>query len=327
MRRVEPAFPDLFPVTHVLRPGYLPGKRVTLDPIRMGIVWPDAPRRILPARANVPKSPIRALVFARVGAERCDALEQLLEAGSSVLLVVDDEQVCPSDLGLEKDGAADRVTVVWPLLPEPLGGPPAIPEEWQQWRWGAIAGLFPFPGAEAEIERLLEWVAESGGAFAVTAPLLLTPRDRHRILDGVDGTAFVDRMENCLFHADVSRGLLALERRAGVTIRRLGLDPVIPTLAPANAHPVAIRTAALLRLWARRLDQCYEESSWGWRLRRAARAIEVLKNDPMELAAVDNLRVVPGFEPWVEGFTRALWFGGEPVESAWNRWAGGNGRG
>ncbi len=327
MRKVEPAFPDLFPVTHVLRPGYLPGRRVTLDPIRMGIVWPNAPRRILPAKANVLKSPVRALVFARVAVERRDAFLELVETGSSVLLVLDEAEIEPGDLGVGEDQIQGRVTAVCPLLPEPLGQLPARPRGWPAGAWGAILGLFPFPGAEAEIERLLEWVAESGGAFAVTAPLLLTPRDRHRILDGVDGTGLVDEMENCLFHADVSRGLLALERRAGVMIQALGLDPVIPTLVPANGHPVAFRTAALLRLWARRLDQCYEESSWGWRLRRAARAIEMLRNDPMELAAADNLRVVPGFEPWVEGFTRSLWFGGEPVESAWNRWAGGNGPG
>jgi len=43
LRRIEPAYPDLFAVTHVLRPGYLPGKRVKLDPVRLGVVWEDAP--------------------------------------------------------------------------------------------------------------------------------------------------------------------------------------------------------------------------------------------------------------------------------------------
>ena len=53
MRRIEPAYPDLFPVTHVLRPGYMPGQKVSLDPIKLGVVWEDAPVRILPAEGSV----------------------------------------------------------------------------------------------------------------------------------------------------------------------------------------------------------------------------------------------------------------------------------
>lgn len=327
MRRVEPAFPDLLPVSHVLRPGYLPGGRVFLDPIRMGVVWPNAPRRILPAQGAIPKSSVRALAFGRVAVRRPGAVEEMLEAGSSVLLMLDQEGIQPANVGLDPETENTRVTVAFPLLQGPLAGKRPSPDGWESWGWGAILGLFPFPGAEAELEHTLEWLAAAGASFVITAPLLLTPKDRHRILDGLDGSGLMEQMENCLFHADVSRGLLALERRAGVTIRRLGLEPVIPTMVTAGPHPVAVRTAALLRLWARRLDQCFEESSWGWRLRRAARAIEVLKRDPMEMAAEDNLRVVPGFEPWVEGFTRSLWFGGEPVESVWTRWTRGNGHG
>ncbi len=327
MHRTEPAFPDLLPVTHVLRPGYLPGGRVFLDPVRMGVVWPNAPRRILPADGSLPKTPVRALAFGRVAVRRQEAIRELLESGSSVLLVLDEAGIAPADVGLNGGPEDDRVTAMLPVLPGPLAAELVRPVGWDDRRWGAILGLFPFPAAEAELERTVEWLHRAGAAFVVTAPLLLTPKDRHRILNGLDGSGDMERMENCLFHADVSRGLLALERQAGVTIQRLGLEPVIPSLAPAGPHPVAIRTAALLRLWARRLDQCFEESSWGWRLRRAARAMEVLKHDPMELAKEDNLRVVPGFEPWVEGFTRALWFGGEPVESVWTRWSRGNGRG
>ena len=40
----------------------------------------------------------------------------------------------------------------------------------------------------------------------------------------------------------------------------------------------------------------------------------------------DNLRIVPGFDPWVESFTRAVWFGGDPLDSAWQRWSGLNGQ-
>ena len=79
MRRIEPAYPDLFPITHVQRPGYLPGAKVSLDPIKLGIVWEDAPRRILPAEGSVPREAIRAMSFARVARERGDVLQRVLE--------------------------------------------------------------------------------------------------------------------------------------------------------------------------------------------------------------------------------------------------------
>lgn len=325
MRRIEPAFPDLVPITHVLRPGYLPGRRVALDPIRMGVVWEDAPRRILPAQDAIPRQSLRAMVFARVAAERHAALAALLERGSSVLIILDDPTLAPSDLGLDGETEPGRVVAALPVLPSPLAEDLGLPKPWSDRRWGAILGLFPFPGAGAELERRLERLQQSGASFAVTAPLLLTPKDRHRILDGCDGTGIEDRLENSLFHADVGRGLHALERRAGVASKALGMDAFVPCLVPQGCHPKAVRTAAMLRLWARRLDQLHEESSWGWRLRRAATAVEKVGADPHVLAAEDNLRVVPGFDPWVESFTRAIWDGGEPVEAAWTSWSGGDG--
>ncbi len=321
MRRIEPAFPDLVPISHVLRPGYLPGRRVALDPIRMGVVWDDAPRRILPAQDAVPRQPLRVLAFARVAAERRSALAALIERGSSVLLVLDDPELAPSDLGLNGEIEPGRIVVALPVLPSPLADDLSLPTAWLERRWGAILGLFPFPGAGAELERRLTRLKQAGASFAITAPLLLTPKDRHRILDGCDGTGVEDRLENSLFHADVGRGLHALERRAGVTLDALRMDAFLPCLVPQGCHPNAVRTAAMLRLWARRLDQVHEESSWGWRLRRAATAVERVGADPHVLADEDNLRVVPGFDPWVEGFTRSIWHGGDPVETAWRGWS------
>ena len=322
MRRIEPAYPDLFPVTHVLRPGYLPGPRVNLDPIKLGVVWEDAPVRILPAEASVPREPVRTIVFARVAAERREILHRLLESGSSALLVLDDTGITPSDLGIDPGDNDLRITVLLPTLPYPLSDGLVLPEAWSDTLWGALLGLFPFPGASAEVERRIEKVKTAGGRFAVAAPLLLTPKDRHRILDGCEGTGVEEELENALFHADVSRGLHALERRAGVTLHGVGMDPFLPCLVPRGHDPNAVRTAAVLRLWARRLDQCHEESSWGWRLRRAASALDRLSTDPATLAIEDNLRIIPGFDPWVESFTRALWYGGEPLESAWRLWSG-----
>jgi hypothetical protein len=325
MRRIEPAYPDLIPVTHVVRPGYLPGPKVALDPIRMGIVWEDAPRRILPAEGAVPRDPVRAIVFARVARERGNLVIKLLERGSSVLLVLDDPSMKPMDIGLDDLAQESRLTVLLPVLPFPLSDGLQMPSAWKGFRWGAILGLFPFPGAHDEVSRRIDQLKKGGAGFSLAAPLLLTPKDRHRILDGAEGTGIEDELENCLFHADVGRGLHALERRAGVTLHSVGMDPFLPCLVPRGQNPAAVRTAAILRLWARRLDQSHEESSWGWRLRRAATALDRLPNDPTALAVEDNLRIVPGFDQWVESFTRAVWHGGEPLDSAWRRWSGLNG--
>ncbi len=194
--------------------------------------------------------------------------------------------------------------------------------EWSEFEWGAILGLFPFPGAGAEVDQRIKVLNDAGARFAVVAPLLLTPKDRHRILEGCEGTGLEDRMENALFHADVSRGLHSIERQAGIALAKVGMHAWVNGLGPRGCHPSAVRTSQRLRLWARRLDQSREESSWGWRLRRAASALQLLDNDPKVLADEDNLRIIPGFDPWVESFTRALWCGGEPLDSAWRTWSG-----
>lgn len=322
MRRIEPAYPDLLPITHVVRPGYLPGPGVALDPIRMGIVWEDAPRRILPASESVPRHPVRAIIFSSVAKKRIDIINRLLERGSSLLLVIDEPQLGPKDLGFDAAADGRRITPLLPVLPAPLSNGYGPLKKWRKYPWGAILGLFPFPGAEEEIEKRVERLHQAGATFAVAAPLLLTPKDRHRILENCEGTGLEDRMENALFHADIFRGLHAIERRAGIALKTVGMKAFIADLAPEGCHPAAARTASRLRLWARRLDQSREESSWGWRLRRAASALEPLTTDPEILAEEDNLRVIPGFDPWVEQFTRALWSGGEPLESAWRTWSG-----
>ena len=322
MRRIEPAYPDLLPVTHVVRPGYLHSDRIELDPIRMAIVWKDAPRRILPARSSVPRDPIRAIVFARVALQRKEIVEKLLERGSSVLLVLDEKGITPSDLGLSKKQGETRLTPLLPVLPKFLGNGVGSMAPWKGYDWGATLGLFPFPGADEAVTRRIRKLSRAGASFVVTAPLLLTPKDRHRILDTFQNTKYEDRMENALFHADVSRGLHALERKAGIAICEAGMNAFVDAVPPEGRNGSALRTSARLRLWARRLDQSHEESSWGWRLRRAASALEHLPNDPEVLASENNLRIVPGFDPWVIEFTEALWNGGEPLRSAWSTWAG-----
>jgi hypothetical protein len=79
--------------------------------------------------------------------------------------------------------------------------------------------------------------------------------------------------------------------------------------------------SAQLLLWARRLDLLDGVSSAGWQLRRAAQALLASRRDPQALVAEDNLRVIPGFTPWVEAFARSTWSGaGEPFDEVLARW-------
>ncbi len=317
MRRVHPAYPDLLPVTHAVRPGFLPMEEVTLDPIRMAVVWQDAPRRFLPGSALVPKNPVRAIAFSRVVSQRPEVLDRLRNRGSAILLVLDDDSLNPQELELDGE---DRVFPMIPVLPPPLGGRFSPPEAWKNFRWGALLGLFPFPGSREAVKKMIDQLHGAGAGFVLTAPLLLTPKDRHRILETYDGSPSCDELENALFHADIFRGFRELEKDAGLLLEERGICNHLGCLVPRGYDEGAVETAAMLRLWARRLDQSRKEASWGWRLRRAAAALEPLRNDPRTLSRENNLRVIPGFDGWVEDFTRALWDGGRPLEEAWERW-------
>jgi len=319
VRRIHSAYPDLLPLSHVLRPGFLPGDEVMLDPIRMAIVWQDAPHRVLPKSSSVPRSPVRAFSFSRVALQRPDALERLINRGSAVLLVIDDPDIGPADFYFDSD---HQIMGLLPVLPEPLGGASSLPESWADSPWGAVIGHFPFPGAFEKLDACIARLKADGARFILNLPLLLTPKDRHRILENFDGDDRSDAMENALFHSDISRGLAQMEKRAAGLVREAGIEETLGMLVPSGFDPGAVRTAAELRLWARRLDQSRQESSRGWRLRRAAAALEPLQTDPRVLASENNLRVIPGFEPWVEELTRSLWEGGPLIDEIWQEWLG-----
>jgi hypothetical protein len=156
VRRIEPAYPDLFSVTHVLRPGYLPGKRVALDPIKLGVVWEDAPVRILPAEGSVPREPVRAMVFARVAAERREVFHRLLERGSYALVVLDDPEITPGDLGLDTFDEDPRVTILAPILPYPLSEGLQLPESWSNHvppRWNGVSSSSKAPAPVSRSPR------------------------------------------------------------------------------------------------------------------------------------------------------------------------------
>jgi len=323
VRRIHSAYPDLLPLSHVLRPGFLPGDEVLLDPIRMAIVWQDAPHRVLPKSSSVPRSPVRAFSFCRVASQRPEALERLVERGSAVLLVIDDHDLGPSDFHFDSD---HKIMGLLPVLPEPLGRTNSIPESWADSPWGAVIGHFPFPGAFEKLDVCIARLKNDGARFVLNLPLLLTPKDRHRILETLDGDDQSDAMENALFHSDISRGLVQLEKKAARLVREAGIEETLGMLVPSGFDPGAVKTAAELRLWARRMDQCRQESSRGWRLRRAAAALEPLQTDPRILASENNLRVIPGFEPWVEELTRSLWGEGSLIDEIWQEWIGADSR-
>jgi hypothetical protein len=261
------------------------------------------------------------MAFASVAAQRTSTVPTLLDRGSSVLIVLDDPDLEPEALGLDADHPSERVTVLVPILPEPMISAPSAPEAWSSWTWGLIVGLFPFPNGSTWLDAVLRDLSQAGATFAVTAPLLLTPQDRHKIIDRSEASEpELEALTDALFHSDISAGLASLERRAGSIVHALGLDPIVPNQCPGASDSNVVRTVALLRLWARRLDQSFAESSWGWRLRRAATALEASNRDPLQLIDEDNLRVIPGFDSWVQAFTVALWHGGDPLHAAWNRW-------
>ena len=50
-------------------------------------------------------------------------------------------------------------------------------------------------------------------------------------------------------------------------------------------------------------------------------ALRLGRRDPQALVAEDNLRVIPGFTPWVEAFARSAWGGsGAPFDDVLARW-------
>jgi hypothetical protein len=107
--------------------------------------------------------------------------------------------------------------------------------------------------------------------------LTLPAEDRHRAYDAHAGEDGDEELENALFHCDLGRQAVELERAAGRACHALGLAEGLP--GPACSVTAAQTTwgSGQLLLWARRLDLLDEISSCGWQLRRAARAFLVLR--------------------------------------------------
>jgi hypothetical protein len=186
-----------------------------------------------------------------------------------------------------------------------------------------LLALCPVPDAHELLGAVLHDARRAGASFVLAMPLSLPAEDRHRVYDAQAGELGDGGLEDLLFHTDLSQLTLDLEREVTRICRREGLCEGLPGPATSASECAAFSAASAMCLWARRLDLLDGVGSPGWQLRRAARALLASGRDPHLLVAEDNLRIVPGFTPWVEAFARSLWAGvGEPFDEHLGRWVG-----
>jgi hypothetical protein len=323
MRRVEPAFPDLLPVSHRLGPPPLvsAGRSVALDPVEMRLVFQATKRRSTVGDRSVPRRPVRVLLHSQLVRQERGFLVRLLEAGCGALTVLDGV-LAPKELPAPTfEGQA---VVLAPWLPVFWGGAP-LPDL-RPWRKvGVAAGVLlclgPAPEPFEQVDRGVGEAKEAGATFVLPSPLSLPPEDRHRVYDALAGDGGNEELENLLFHTDLGQLATELEREASRACRHANLSEGLPGPATAVTPRGTFAASAQLLLWARRLDLLDGVSSAGWQLRRAAQALLASRRDPQALVAEDNLRVIPGFTPWVEAFARSTWSGaGEPFDEVLARW-------
>ena len=74
-----------------------------------------------------------------VAVQRREILHRFLERGGFALVVLDDPEITPSDLGLDGLGEAPRPTMVLPILPYPPASPHLLRESTNSGRepWAA----------------------------------------------------------------------------------------------------------------------------------------------------------------------------------------------
>jgi hypothetical protein len=323
MRRIEPAFPDLLPLNHRLgpSPSVSAGHTVALDPVEMRLVFQPPKQRQSTGDRSVPRRPVRVLLHAGLVRQEHGFLVRLLESGCGALAVLDGA-LTPRDFpALTVEGQA---VLLAPWLPSFWGGAP-LPDL-KPWRKRGVAAgvllcLGPAPEPFEQVDRGVREAKEAGATFVLASPLSLPPEDRHRVYDGLAGDGGDEELENMLFHSDLGQLATELEREASRACHRAGLSEGLPGPATSVTSREAFAASARLLLWARRLDLLDGVSSAGWQLRRAAQALLASRRDPQALVAEDNLRVIPGFTPWVEAFARSAWGGaGEPFDTVLARW-------
>ncbi|MCU0293962.1 MAG: hypothetical protein MUF10_18590 [Thermoanaerobaculaceae bacterium] len=321
MQRVEPAYPDLLPVTHRLGlPPAAPGNPC-LDPVDMRLRYEDAAPQGSPADRSMPRRPVVFLAHSPTVRREGERLEKLLDAGCGAVLMLDD--------GLEPREVPDfavpgRVVVVAPWFPELWGGHglgSLGPWKARGCAAGVLLALAPCPAPQRRVEEAVAEASRCGAEFLVAAPLCLPAEERHRAYDRHAGEEGDGEMENLLFHSDLTRLCLTLEQAASRAAQRFGLAEGLPGPGTSLVTAETTWAAGQLLLWARRLDSLDAMGSPGWQLRRAARALLASRLLPGTLVREDNLRVVPGFNPWVEAFARGAWgAGGPPFDEVQARW-------
>ncbi len=321
MRRVEPSFPDLLPVEFRLGAVTAPVEGTGLDPVTMRLVWPGGQDVAVRIDVASLRRPARLLVHGGVLVRQPEVVPRLLEAGWGMLVVLDtplDPATFPAP------GIAGQVTVLAPWLPALWGGRP-VPDlrPWPERgvAAGVLLGLLPVLDAAGEVERGVQAAREAGASFVLAAPVCVPPPDRRRVLNECFGEEGNEAVEDLFFHTDLVSLTVELERVASRRAHEEGLEERLAGPATARLGRETFAAAASLLLWARRLDLLDGVGSLGWQLRRAAHALMASAKDVRALLEEDNLRVIPGFDPWVEALARALWAGqGAPFDEIRSRW-------
>jgi len=320
VRRVEPAFPDLLPITHRLGGVPLGEGGLALDPVRMNLVREVGTERS-GGDAHPPRRPVRFLVHAAVARARVRFFARLLEAGCGAVVILD-SPLEPEDL---PDPLGPEQITVMNLWLAPLWGclPTLSLERFRQagFATGTLVALAPDLPLRETMAQAVRAAKASGATFVVLAPLFLSGEEKHAALERAFGEEGNGAFEDLLFHTEPSELGKTLEVHGSALVREAGLGEGLIGPATSLCKASCYARACALLLWARRLDLLDGVSSQGWRLRRAAQALLVSGRDPLELMEEDNLRLVPGFDPWVEAFARTLWAGeGDPFASIWVRW-------
>jgi hypothetical protein len=320
VRRIEPTFPDLLPLSHRLGGIPLREGAMALDPVAMRLV--RQPATLASAGDTyIPRRPQRVLVHAGVVRSRQRAVARLLQEGCGLLVILD-EPLAAEELPepLDPQQVAVLNVFVFPLW----GQLPCLPLQAfreKGFAVGTLVALAPQLPFRQSVSQAIETAVASGAQFVVLAPLLLSGEEKHAAYEQAFDPEGNDEFEDVLFHtepADVARKLEAL---GSALVRQAGLQEGL--LGPGTSLCAAscFAAACSLLLWARRLDLLDGVSSQGWRLRRAAQALLASGRDPFALMEEDNLRLVPGFDAWVEALARTLWTQeGEPFASLWLRW-------
>ena len=318
MRRIEPAFPDLLPISFQL--GSAPADSA-FEPIEMRLRPSAALSQAREGDRSILRRPARLAVHAAVARAEREHVGRLVDRGYGLLVFLDD--TC-APIDLPPPGFAAQI-VVAARASLPMWGAAGTCDlgPWVEAGYpaGVLLGLGPCHEPFEPVAAAASRAHRAGASFLVAAPLMLTPEDRHRAYEAAAGEQGDGVLEDLLFHTDLGVLMTEIERETTRCCLRLGLAEVLPGPSTSRDTSGGFASGAELLLWARRLDLLDGVDSSGWQLRRAAHALLASGRDPGQLVVEDNLRIVPGFNPWVEAFARSLWSrGGPPFDEYLERW-------